>query len=251
MQRVHCLKFTNPRGQTVLLTVVKLGTAAYKTVVAPHRPRPPCHFTGLLYPESQLIDPYSTMCSRLTAVKRLGQTVQHLHLSDTESKVTANFLDNQLIPSKTCTWYEVLDPATNQVVNRVPQTTPDELISAVRSAERAFSAWRAVSLLSRQQVLFRYVQLIRDNYERLAAVITLEQGKTIADARGDVLRGLQVAEAACNSTPHLMGEVLEVAKDMETRSYRLPLGVVAAICPFSKLFVIHYADQSLWNRICL
>lgn len=56
------------------------------------------------------------------------------------------------------------------------------------------------------------------------------------DAKGDVLRGLQVAEGSCNIPQQMMGEVLEVAKDMETRSYREPLGVVAAICPFSKLF---------------
>lgn len=54
------------------------------------------------------------------------------------------------------------------------------------------------------------------------------------DAKGDVLRGLQVAEGACNIPQQMVGEVLEVAKDMETRSYREPLGVVAAICPFSK-----------------
>ena len=58
----------------------------------------------------------------------------------------------------------------------------------------------------------------------------------VADARGDVLRGLQVAETACGITTQLTGEVLEVAKDMETRSYREPLGVVAAICPFSMFF---------------
>lgn len=67
----------------------------------------------------------------------------------------------------------------------------------------------------------------------MAASITLEQGKTFNDARGDVIRGLQVAETACGITTQLPGEVLEVARDMETRSYREPLGVVAAICPFN------------------
>lgn len=89
-------------------------------------------------------------------------------------------------------------------------------------------------MLHRQQIMFKYVALIRENWDRLAASITLEQGKTLADAKGDVLRGLQVAETACGITTQMTGEVLEVAKDMETRSYREPLGVVAAICPFSK-----------------
>jgi len=88
-------------------------------------------------------------------------------------------------------------------------------------------------LLHRQQIMFKYVALIRENWDRLAASITLEQGKTLADAKGDVLRGLQVAETACGITTQMTGEVLEVAKDMETRSYREPLGVVAAICPFN------------------
>jgi malonate-semialdehyde dehydrogenase (acetylating)/methylmalonate-semialdehyde dehydrogenase len=80
--------------------------------------------------------------------------------------------------------------------------------------------------------MFNFVALIRKHWDRLAASITLEQGKTIADARGDV-RGLQVAETACGITTQITGEVLEVAKDMETRQYRRPLGVTAAICPFS------------------
>lgn len=178
------------------------------------------------------------MASYSTAVRRLDQAGRHLNSSGPGNAGgptdTPNFLDNQLVQSAASTWYPVHDPSTNQVVTRVPQTTADELQAAVESAEKAWPAWRAVSLLSRQQILFRYVQLVRDNFERLAKAITAEQGKTLADARGDVLRGLQVAESACNSTAHMMGELLEVAKDMETRSYRLPLGVVAAICPFSR-----------------
>ncbi len=87
--------------------------------------------------------------------------------------------------------------------------------------------------MARQQIMFKFTNLVRENWDRLAASITLEQGKTFADAKGDVLRGLQVAEAACGIPEQMKGEVLEVAKDMETRSYREPLGVVAAICPFS------------------
>jgi len=64
----------------------------------------------------------------------------------------------------------------------------------------------------------------------------------ILDAKGDVLRGLQVAEGACNIPQQMVGEVLEVAKDLETRSYREPLGVVAAICPFSKFLFTFYLN---------
>ena len=148
---------------------------------------------------------------------------------------THNFIDNQFVPSKTSSWIDLHDPATNNLVTRVPQSTTEELKAAVESAKKAFPAWRAMSLLAKQQIMFKFTALIRENWDRLAASITLEQGKTFADAKGDVLRGLQVAETACGITTQLQGEVLEVAKDMETRSYKEPLGVVAAICPFSKL----------------
>ncbi|KAJ5496061.1 Methylmalonate-semialdehyde dehydrogenase [Penicillium diatomitis] len=146
---------------------------------------------------------------------------------------TANFIDNEFVSSQATTWIDLHDPATNNLVTRVPQSTDEELKAAVQSAEKAFPAWRATSIMARQQILFKFTNLIRANWDRLAASITLEQGKTFADARGDVLRGLQVAETACGITTQMTGEVLEVAKDMETRSYREPLGVVAAICPFN------------------
>lgn len=148
---------------------------------------------------------------------------------------TQNFIDNQFVDSKTSQWIDLHDPATNNLVTRVPQSTQEELEAAVASAEKAWPAWKATSVLARQQIMFKFVALIRENWDRLAASITLEQGKTFADARGDVLRGLQVAETACAITTQMTGEVMEVSKDMETRSYREPIGVTAAICPFSKL----------------
>ena len=147
---------------------------------------------------------------------------------------TPNFLDNVFRPSASKIWIPLHDPATNHLVTRVPQSTEEELHAAVTSAERAFQKWRTTSILARQQIMFRFVALIREHWDRLAASITLEQGKTFADAKGDVLRGLQVAETACGITTQLTGEVLEVANDMETRNYKEPLGVVAAICPFSE-----------------
>jgi len=146
---------------------------------------------------------------------------------------TQNFIDNQFTASKAIQWIDLNDPSTNNLVTRVPQSTDEELKAAVDSAQKAFKGWKETSLLARQAIMFKYTHLIRENWDRLAASITLEQGKTFGDARGDVLRGLQVAETACGITTQMTGEVLEVAKDMETRSYREPLGVVAAICPFN------------------
>lgn len=195
----------------------------------------------------------SAKSASATAVRRLHATAQHLRpaaaaaglastatsFPTTHDKIaevhdTPFFVDNKFIQSSTTQFIDLHDPATNNLVTRVPQNTDEELKAAVASAQKAFETWRATSVLHRQQIMFKFVALIRENWDRLAASITLEQGKTFADAKGDVLRGLQVAEAACGAPELLKGEVLEVAKDMETRTYREPLGVVAAICPFSE-----------------
>ncbi|KAF4462627.1 Methylmalonate-semialdehyde dehydrogenase [Fusarium albosuccineum] len=140
------------------------------------------------------------------------------HSKITDPLPTHNFIGNNFTPSAATKWIDVQDPATNNVVTRVPESTDEELQAAVKAAQDAFPGWKNTSILRRQQIMFEFTRLIRQNWDRLAASITLEQGKTFADARGDVLRGLQV---------------LEVAKDMETRNVREPLGVVAAICPFN------------------
>ncbi|EON96780.1 putative methylmalonate-semialdehyde dehydrogenase protein [Phaeoacremonium minimum UCRPA7] len=191
--------------------------------------------------------PSSSKSASASATRRLHATARHLNAAlastatsypTTHERIakvedTPYFIDNKFVPSATKQFIDLYDPATNNLVTRVPQSTDEELRAAVASAEKAFPAWRATSVLARQQIMFKFVSLIRENWDRLAASITLEQGKTFADAKGDVLRGLQVAEAACGAPELLKGEVLEVAKDMETRSYREPLGVVAAICPFN------------------
>ena len=191
---------------------------------------------------------YLTACRRLHASTRRPQpspatavgAVDQYPTNHEQIRSPGNtpyFLDNKFIDSKTGSWIDLYDPATNNLVTRVPQSTDEELNAAVESAKKAFPAWKATSLLHKQQIMFKFVALIRQHWDRLAASITLEQGKTFADAKGDVLRGLQVAETACGITTQLTGEVLEVAKDMETRNYREPIGVVAAICPFSKLSI--------------
>lgn len=183
-----------------------------------------------------------------TAARRIHATANHLRAAALESTATSYptthekiaevkdtpwFIDNKFVPSSTTQYIDLHDPATNNLVTRVPQNTDEELKAAVDSAAKAFESWRNTSVLARQAIMFKFVALIRENWDRLAASITLEQGKTFPDAKGDVLRGLQVAEAACGAPELLKGELLEVAKDMETRTYREPLGVVAAICPFN------------------
>lgn len=83
------------------------------------------------------------------------------------------------------------DPATNEIVTRVPKSTQSEMEEAVESSKKAFKSWSQSSILTRQQIMFKLQQIIRSNMSDLAKSITKEQGKTLIDAEGDVLRGLR------------------------------------------------------------
>jgi malonate-semialdehyde dehydrogenase (acetylating)/methylmalonate-semialdehyde dehydrogenase len=107
------------------------------------------------------------------------------------------------------------------------------LKAAAVAAAEAFKTWRRSSVLKRQRVMLDLQLRIRENMSRIADAITMEQGKTLADANGDVLRGLQVVETVCGIPSMLMGEGLTVASDMDTCTVREPLGVTAGICPFN------------------
>lgn len=109
------------------------------------------------------------------------------HEKIADVKDTPYFLDNQFHQSETTQFIELHDPATNNLVTRVPQSTDAELKAAVESAKKAFPAWSATSVMARQQIMFKFTQLIRANWDRLAASITLEQGKTFAGMLSSVL----------------------------------------------------------------
>ncbi|KZT37434.1 Methylmalonate-semialdehyde dehydrogenase [Sistotremastrum suecicum HHB10207 ss-3] len=146
---------------------------------------------------------------------------------------TKNFIGGEFVESKAEKWIDVHDPATQTLLSRVPETTSDEFEQAVSAAEEAFKSWRRTSVVTRQRAVLELQHLVRSNADALANSIVLEQGKTLGDAHGDVLRGLQVIETACGITSTLLGEKIEVSKDMDTETRKLPLGVCAAISPFN------------------
>lgn len=153
--------------------------------------------------------------------------------TSTSGGTTKNFVNGSFVDSKTSKWIDVCDPTTQTVLSKVPDTTEEEFNQIVKVAEEAFVGWSETSLLGRQQVMFKLQALLRDHMDDLANSIVLEQGKTFADAKGDVLRGLQVVEVACGITSTMLDQRLEVSKDMDTYTRRTPLGVTAAICPFN------------------
>ncbi|GAA5852781.1 hypothetical protein JCM5353_001404 [Sporobolomyces roseus] len=151
----------------------------------------------------------------------------------TDGKDTTLLSGGEYTTGSTQKWIEVHDPSTQRLLTRVPETTQEDMTRIVDRAEAAYLEWKDSSILKRQAVMLKFQALIREHHDDIARSIVLEQGKTFADAKGDVLRGLQMIETACGIPSLLMGDKLEVSKDMDTYTRRVPLGVVAAICPFN------------------
>jgi malonate-semialdehyde dehydrogenase (acetylating) / methylmalonate-semialdehyde dehydrogenase len=128
----------------------------------------------------------------------------------------------------------VLDPARGSELARVPFATAAEIDAAVDAARRAFPAWREVPVPERALVMFRYKRLLEEHLEELARMVSRENGKLIAEARGEVRRGIEVVDFAAGMPTLAMGEAVEgVARKIDSHSVRVPLGVVAGITPFN------------------
>lgn len=128
----------------------------------------------------------------------------------------------------------VFDPSTGREAARVPLASAADVDAAVEAAGRGFAEWRAWSPLRRARVLFRFRELAESQAAELAGLIAAEHGKVLADARGELQRGLEVVEFACG-VPHLLkGEFSPgVSTGVDMHALRQPLGVVAGITPFN------------------
>ena len=143
-------------------------------------------------------------------------------------------INGQLVESQTTQWRDVINPATQEVLARVPFATPDEVNAAVANAKEAFKTWRKTPIGTRARIFLKLQQLIRENMKELAAILTAEQGKTLPDAEGDVFRGLEVVEHAASIGNLQLGELANnVANGVDTYSVLQPLGVCAGITPFN------------------
>ncbi|MCK0092671.1 CoA-acylating methylmalonate-semialdehyde dehydrogenase [Rhodococcus sp. F64268] len=129
---------------------------------------------------------------------------------------------------------DVFEPSTGEVQARVPLATKAEVEAAIVNAEEAQKEWGSWNPQKRVRVLMRFVQLVQDNMDELAALLSSEHGKTIPDARGDVQRGLEVIEVCLGAAHMLKGEFTDSAgTGIDVYSMRQPLGVVAGITPFN------------------
>ncbi|HET7331393.1 CoA-acylating methylmalonate-semialdehyde dehydrogenase [Dyella sp.] len=126
------------------------------------------------------------------------------------------------------------NPATGAVIGAVALATAADVDAAVKAADAAFHAWSQTPPLKRARVMFRFKELIERDMDKLAATITREHGKVFADAKGEVVRGLEVVEYACGIPELLKGEYTEqIASDIDAWTMRQPVGVCAGITPFN------------------
>ncbi|HYF92723.1 MAG TPA: CoA-acylating methylmalonate-semialdehyde dehydrogenase [Symbiobacteriaceae bacterium] len=128
----------------------------------------------------------------------------------------------------------ILNPADGRPLAQVPLCGPAQVDRAVAAAKAAYPTWSQVPPVERARYLFRYRALLDQHFEAIARLIATEHGKTVADARGSLRRGLEVVEFACGIPTLLMGQALEnIARDIDGSLIRQPLGVVAGITPFN------------------
>jgi len=143
-------------------------------------------------------------------------------------------INGEFVQSRTSEWRDVVNPANQQVLARVPMATAEEVSAAVAAAQAAFPAWKKTPIGTRARIFLKYQELIRANMKSLAATLTAEQGKTLADAEGDVFRGLEVVEHAAAIGNLQLGELANnVATGVDTYTRLQPLGVCAGITPFN------------------
>ena len=145
-----------------------------------------------------------------------------------------NYVDGSWRKSSTTQFFDVTNPATNELIARTPLSTNADVDDAVRAAAAAFPAWRRTPPGERIQYLFKLKYLLDENIDELARIITLENGKTFGEAKAEIRRGIENVEVACGIPLMMQGYNLEdVTPGVDETLIRQPLGVVAAITPFN------------------
>ncbi|MCO7573162.1 MULTISPECIES: CoA-acylating methylmalonate-semialdehyde dehydrogenase [Pseudomonas] len=158
------------------------------------------------------------------SLKPDGTTLQQVKL----------LIDGEWVQSQSQEWHDIVNPATQEVLAKVPFATAAEVDAAIAAAQRAFQTWKLTPIGARMRIMLKLQALIREHSKRIAAVLSAEQGKTLADAEGDIFRGLEVVEHACSIGTLQMGEFAEnVAGGVDTYTLRQPIGVCAGITPFN------------------
>lgn len=157
-----------------------------------------------------------------------------IKMTTTTTQTLKNFINGKWIESQTEKYDIVPNPATGEELARVPISTREDLDEAVQIAKEAFKTWSKTPVPKRARILFKYQQLLVENWDELATLITKENGKSFKEAYGEVQRGIECVEFAAGAPSLMMGKQLpDIATGIESGMYRYPVGVVGGITPFN------------------
>lgn len=149
-------------------------------------------------------------------------------------EVLKNYINGEWVESNSEQTIDVLNPATKEIIAKVPASTREELDHAAELAQESFKEWKEVAVPKRARILFKFQQLLIENKQELAEIITKENGKNVAESLGEVQRGIENVEFACGAPSLMMGDSLSsIATNIEGTNYRYPVGVVGGITPFN------------------
>src|SRR5690625_3719502 len=149
-------------------------------------------------------------------------------------KILKNYVNGEWVNSSSNQTEDVFNPATGEVIARVPLSNTNDVDQAVKFATEAFEEWKEVAVPRRARILFKYQQLLVEHWDELAELITIENGKNLKEARGEVQRGIENVEFAAGAPSLMMGDYLgDIATGLESGYFRYPLGVIGGITPFN------------------
>lgn len=155
-------------------------------------------------------------------------------MTKTTIRTVKNYIGGEWLESVSSQTESVFNPATGKVIAEVPLSTKEEVERAVQAANEAFQTWSKTAVPRRARVLFKYQQLLVENWDELAELVTLENGKSLTEARGEVQRGIECVEFAAGAPTLMMGKQLpDIATGIESGMYRYPIGVIGGITPFN------------------
>ncbi len=155
-------------------------------------------------------------------------------MSGNEVKTLKNYIGGEWVEAKSNKTEPVYNPATGEVIAHVPLSSQEDVDYATQVAREAFQTWKELAVPRRARILFKYHQLLVDNWDALAEIITIENGKNLEEAHGEVLRGIECVEFAAGAPTLMMGDNLpSIATGLESGVYRYPIGVIGGITPFN------------------
>jgi len=154
--------------------------------------------------------------------------------SKTPARILSNYIGARWVPAQTSSTLDVTNPASGEVLARVPLSGAADVEAAVAAARAALPDWRSRAVGERTEFIYALREKFRQRIDELAESVTREGGKVLSDARAEITRSIEVLEVACSSPMTMQGRVLEgVARGINTETFRQPVGVCAAITPFN------------------